>query len=358
MSRKLNHHGIMLPYPHRLQEQTHNYGTTVNLVLDEVRTPSPPVTCLMPVLNGMPHLLELLASIAAQTYANFQLIVWDNGSTDGTVEALNEWIPSRISGSVHVGEPLSLGASRARLLELAETELCAIVDADDIHHPERLERQVARFMADPNLVAVGCVPSLIDEHGNPLPDWYIPTDDAEIRWRMRWQSGFNTPSVLFRRSVALKAGNFRNLRVAEDTDMWARMTPFGRMANLPGKLIRYRRHTAQTSAGRIDYSTVDWEIAKLIADAMFPELNGRAIAFWDAAYPRDADHRVTFTDLIDLHRMARLAARKANEPANYFMRSPYFRLQRRQLLMCLLVKAPFLGKALRVVRSRIKALRR
>ena len=55
----------------------------------------PSVTWLLPVKNGMPYLPETLASIAAQTCGDYQVLAWDNGSTDTTIEELRSWIPSR-----------------------------------------------------------------------------------------------------------------------------------------------------------------------------------------------------------------------------------------------------------------------
>ena len=104
------------------------------------------VTWLIPVLNGMPYISETLASIEAQTYQNWEVLVWDNGSTDGTLEELEKWIPTRLPGRIITGEPLSLGDSLARMVEECKTELCARIDADDINLPERLEKQVAFFL--------------------------------------------------------------------------------------------------------------------------------------------------------------------------------------------------------------------
>src|SRR5438552_5677499 len=101
------------------------------------------VTWLMPVKNGMPYLSETLASIEAQTYRDWEILVWDNGSTDGTLDELRRWIPSRLPGRIIDNRPLSLGNSLAALVEAAGTELCARIDADDVNYPERLERQVA-----------------------------------------------------------------------------------------------------------------------------------------------------------------------------------------------------------------------
>ena len=113
------------------------------------------VTWLLPVKNGMPYLPETLASIAAQTYHDWEVLAWDNGSTDGTVEELQKWIPSRLPGRVITGQPLSLGDSLAEMVQQCNTEFCARIDADDVNVPERLERQVAFLLAHPEVAVVG-----------------------------------------------------------------------------------------------------------------------------------------------------------------------------------------------------------
>src|ERR1041384_5785733 len=95
------------------------------------------VTWLMPVKNGMPYLQEALRSIEAQTYALANLTAWDNGSTDGSVDELRKWIPSRIPGRVVTGRPGTIGGSLRNMVIEAETEFCARMDADGLSFPNR-----------------------------------------------------------------------------------------------------------------------------------------------------------------------------------------------------------------------------
>src|SRR5688572_14373433 len=101
------------------------------------------VTWLLPVRNGMPFLRETLESIRRQVYDNWEVLAWDNNSTDETLAELHKWIPSVLPGTVVADEPLSLGLSLARMVTAARTELCARIDADDINDPARLAQQVA-----------------------------------------------------------------------------------------------------------------------------------------------------------------------------------------------------------------------
>ena len=84
------------------------------------------VTWLLPIKDGMPFLPETLASIEAQTYQDWEVLAWDNGSTDGTIQELKRWIPSRLPGRVVTDCPLGLGLSLAQMVLRADTELCAL----------------------------------------------------------------------------------------------------------------------------------------------------------------------------------------------------------------------------------------
>ena len=109
------------------------------------------VTWLLPVLNAMPHLRDTLASMADQSWHLHHVIAWDNGSSDGSVEELRRWIPHRLPGRIVTDRPAGLGASLAAMVELADTELCARIDSDDVNEPDRLRAQVELMTGRPEV---------------------------------------------------------------------------------------------------------------------------------------------------------------------------------------------------------------
>ena len=294
------------------------------------------VTWLLPVRNGMPYIAETLASVEAQTYRDWEVLAWDNGSTDGTAEELRRWIPSRLPGRVVSDEPLSLGLSLARMVESCRTELCARIDADDVNLPERLEEQVAFMSAHAEVGAVGTWVEHMDERGatRPCPEsWNLPPEDAELRWHARWATPLHHPTVMFRRSVVMAAGNYADRMPYEDHDLWFRVALRAGLANIPRPLVRYRVHSANVSAnagrgGRDGHDAV----ARLHARTLFGEMDGDAALELRSKVQSHTDARVRLSDLAEFRRAATRAAVAAGKPASYFRSTRLYAEQRRTLL--------------------------
>ena len=209
------------------------------------------VTWLLPVRNGMPFLPETLASIEAQTYPDWEILAWDNGSTDGTVETLHEWIPSRLPGRVVTDQPTGLGASLALMMNAVETEFCARIDADDVNLPDRLEKQMAFLAAHPEIAAVGAQANRIDAEGQEYGPFVVrPTRHDDIVHWMLFRNPMIHPAMTFRRSAVLEAGNYRDVgRInIEDMDLWLRLAVRHKLANLDDFLLKYRVHDGSTTS--------------------------------------------------------------------------------------------------------------
>lgn len=211
---------------------------------------SPTVTWLMPVKNGMPYLRETLAAIAGQQFSHpHALFAWDNGSTDGSIDELHHWVPNRIPGRIIQGTPLSLGGSLARLVELAPSELCARIDADDIPEPQRLVQQVEYLDRHPEIAAAGSQVTTIDADGAVKPvtrePYYLDHDD--IVHQLLYRCALRHPSVMFRKSAVLAVGNYGDMGPSEDYDLFLRLAARFKLANLPDRLLRYRYHDRSVS---------------------------------------------------------------------------------------------------------------
>lgn len=293
-----------------------------------------PVTWLMPVKNGMPYLPQTLESIANQTYRNHKILVRDDGSTDDTLDELKRWIPGRIPGEIFSGPGMGVGRSLAFLIDQAKTEYCARIDADDINMPDRLEKQVEFLRAHSKVGAVGSQVKLIDENGAPLEEYNFETDDAEVRWLTRYACRLCHPAVMLRRSVVIIAGNYRNLSTYEDTDLWVRMSRVAELANLPERLLCYRRFEGSVTGKVEDWLAFMRRGALLNSEILFPGIKDgeRAMDLWDATVPqklswREIKHPAKWSHLKDLKKSAILMARESRKPDDYFTSTQAFREQ-------------------------------
>ena len=290
-------------------------------------------TWLLPVKNGMPYLTETLASIEAQTYRHWEVLAWDNGSTDETVAELRRWIPSRLPGRVISDRPLSLGHSLARMVEIAETEFCARIDADDINLPERLERQVAFLLEHPEVGVVGSQIEFIGEHECACPEaWMQPSSDAEIRWKLRWENALHHPTVMFRRSVVLAAGNYADCMPYEDYDLWMRVALIAEIANIPRALVKYRFHPTSVTGAKGNPGWAFDAVAARNADSLFSGIPGPAALEIRENSSERSERKVRLWDFVALHEAATKAAISSGKPTSYFRSTSLYAKQQKNLL--------------------------
>lgn len=292
----------------------------------------PRVTWLLPVRNGMPHLPHTLASIEAQTYKHAQIIAWDNGSTDGTAAELRKWIPSRIPGRVITGQPQGLGASLASMVSMARTEYCARIDADDINLPARLVKQVDFLDKHPNVAVVGSAVKLIDDQGQLLGDGAPPVcRDPDIRWRLRFCNAMSHPTVMFRRSAILAAGNYADIMPIEDFDLWCRVAMRFEMANLPDQLVHYRMGSQSVSANhRHNIDAIRRQTIKSYGPILFGDASSDVVSRLLDVLTQNLT-AVTFSDIRHLHNAATNAALQLGMKSDYFRQTELYKIQRRAL---------------------------
>ena len=199
------------------------------------------LTVLLPVLNAMPYLPEALASLEAQTFRDFEVCLWDNGSADGSVEEARRWIPGRLPGRVVTERPLPLHKCLATMVEEARTEFVARMDGDDVSMPQRFEWQIAALLGDSGLGIVGGRCPLIDMEGRDLDSSHpCPLTHEDIISEMMVRSALTHPALMFRRAAILEAGNYARPKPVEDLDLYFRMSGICRFRNLDRVVLNYR----------------------------------------------------------------------------------------------------------------------
>jgi glycosyltransferase involved in cell wall biosynthesis len=206
----------------------------------------PRITLLMPVFNGEKYLREALDSLLQQTFSDFELLVIDDGSSDGSADIVRSYRDSRIRFEQNERN-LGLITTLNRGLDLARGEFIARMDCDDISLPNRLERQI-RFMEEhPEVGVIGTWFEKIRDNGTITVK--IPADDATIRFFLIFDNAFLHSSILLRRSLLERHGlRFdADFPYAEDYEFWVRCASYTQVANIPEVLVRYRDHSENTS---------------------------------------------------------------------------------------------------------------
>jgi glycosyltransferase involved in cell wall biosynthesis len=198
----------------------------------------------MPVYNDERFVGRAVESILAQTLTDLELIVVNDGSTDGTAAVLARCADPRLR-TLHqrnAGVAKALNAA----IDVSVAPCIARMDSDDIAVPERLEWQVAYLDAHPECGMVGSSCDLMNVDGSPLGETLVPVADAAIRRRMVWSNPFIHSSVMLRRDVFGAVGRYEEGCRWEDYDLWWRVILRYRVANLPQKLI-VRTHRANAT---------------------------------------------------------------------------------------------------------------
>lgn len=199
------------------------------------------ITVIIPILNAMPYLTEALASLEGQTFKDFEVCLWDNGSTDGSMEEARRWIPARLKGRLVTGSPLPLHQCLARMVEESKTEFVARMDGDDISLPFRFEQQYGKINNCKNIVGIGGQLSLIAENGSKLGiDLAYPNAFPNVLSRMLFSSPLPHAAMLMRRNAILACGNYKRSKPVEDFDLWFRLAKIGELKNLDNFVYHYR----------------------------------------------------------------------------------------------------------------------
>ena len=204
----------------------------------------PRISVLLPVHNAVRFLPEALASLAGQTRRDFEVIAVDDGSTDGSGEFLGKFAVQHEWLRVLTQENVGIAVALNRALAASEGGLVARMDADDIADKKRFDLQAEFLEAHPRIGVCGSWARTFGEGREAVvraPVW----DDAIRSWLI-FGSAFVHPAVMMRREVLLGLeGPYRP--GVEDYDLWMRLAETTRFHNLPEVLLKYRRHSTQTT---------------------------------------------------------------------------------------------------------------
>lgn len=203
-------------------------------------TRKPLISVVMPVYNALPFLDDSINSILSQTLTDFEFVILDDASTDGTLERLRDWSARDQRIQLHESKTqLGLSGSSNAVVAKTRSTIVARMDADDVAHPDRLKRQWEILKSRPDIAVVGTLCNGIDASGRMVR----PRD----RWRVVRRSGyipFPHGSAMFRREVFDKVGGYdEDAEGGEDQRLFSQMAAHGLIVTLPDVLYSYRYHS-------------------------------------------------------------------------------------------------------------------
>jgi len=212
---------------------------------------SPKISVVMPVWNGEKYLAEAIDSILAQTFTDFEFIIVDDGSTDGTAKILTSYQDERIR-VIQEGRLGFVGAIN-RGVALARAEWIARQDADDISHPARLQKQWETIQRGPSVVLCHVDTKAFGGKNEPERQARLSRSHALAALKSCFQNPVCVGAALIKRSIFLKANGYREDEFpAEDYAFMSRILTLGKIAGVPSILYQIRKHDSQISNVKLE----------------------------------------------------------------------------------------------------------
>lgn len=208
-----------------------------------MQSATPAVSVLMSVYNGERYLDEAIDSIRRQSFADFEFIIIDDGSADGSAAIIDRHAGEDARIRVVRQENQGLVAALNRGIALARAPLLARMDCDDVAVPDRLEKQHVRMMADERLGVLGGQIRMMDAQGTLGVLASFPMGAAEVAQVLPLRSPLMHPAVMMRTALVRRLGGYRGFyKHCEDYDLWLRVSEAAAIDNLGDVLLHYRWH--------------------------------------------------------------------------------------------------------------------
>lgn len=213
-------------------------------------TAAPKVSVIVASYNGERFVAETVRSILCQTLTDFELVIVDDGSTDGTRTVLRAFAAGDTRIRVIEKDNEGLIATLNRAIAEARGDYIARIDHDDLMRPMRLERQAGFLDTNPGFIGVGCLMQAMQEDGTyvgkvRIRHEVLRHEPGSFPPRQQWLYG---PTPMIRAAALRKAGGYRaKFLASEDRDLCWRLGDIGRLERLPEVLVDYRYHASNMS---------------------------------------------------------------------------------------------------------------
>jgi len=293
----------------------------------------PTVSICIPTYNRKDYLRETLDSVFAQTYKDYEVVIVDDGSTDGTEEMIRgTGYKVRYYWQKNAGD----AAARNRLIELSGGKFITFIDSDDLLMPDAVERMINVMEAEKEEVIVYGPYTAIDENGN-----------IRKRKRKKLYSGCITPQLfedilvhscgsMFPKRILEQAGRFdTSLSVCSDYELWLRLSLKYRFIALPAPTFKRRRHSGNLSERSFTNRKIELEVL----ERFYYQDGGRDVIPEKLAMRRLSE---------EIYRVGKCALKEGeyHEAKDYFRTSLRSRLNPKSLAMWILatIKAKHLSR--------------
>lgn len=261
---------------------------------------APKVSFVLPCYNSAAYLQATLDSISQQSFKDFECIAVDDGSSDSTLALLRQHVQQDPRFVIITRENRGLIATLNEAISLAKGEWIARMDADDICHPQRIEKQLQRLQATGSDVCGSWIRFFGDKSG----EWMTPSTDGAIKAMLLFNSAFAHPSVMARTEL-LKTHPYPPHAVhAEDYALWCTLAEVGaRFTAVPEVLLDYRCHTGQITQSKKDQLRATAQIirSKYARFALPAAMQKNAARFVELAEPARPLSRAEFDWMCDFY---------------------------------------------------------
>jgi len=216
---------------------------------------TPLVSIVIPCYNSRQYIGEAVESSLAQTYAPCEVIVVDDGSTDGSAE----WLRAQYGERIRLIEQPNRGAAGARNTGIREArgEFIQFCDSDDRLLPHKVQAGWETFQQKPETILVYTDYRIVWPDGTteaPFPDLDLPSGDVFCSLLYGYGNFVGTSTVMARRQAVLDAGGFdeaKSLRVTQDWDLWLRMAASGPFVAIHEAQMLYRKRPGSLASDAI-----------------------------------------------------------------------------------------------------------
>ena len=239
---------------------------------------------IIPVKNGFKFILEAIESCLKQTRPPCHILIIENNSVDGTFELVTRFIDENdLQYCVTLLRSPGNGVSVARNygISISDAPIIAFLDADDMWERNKMELQIP-LLSERSLVHSGC--TIIDELNNQLafenPQY---SKSASAIYELDYPVSGSASSVICLKSDLELVGGFdEKLELAEDLDMWIRLSSLRGFVAVDAKLVRIRIHENRTQSQKSDF---DFKLKEI--DSLFYVLKKNAALYPNVKNPSD-----------------------------------------------------------------------